>query len=597
MLTHILMLRIMNLRIVIVTMLGVDMPVNLLNEKDLNTYLTDVVYMGAEMPEFKNGNFQSIAYVRQNKDAIVRAILSQYMKHRLRSYLIDKEDLPFLLPIEKTPDLPGWAERALEEGQKIFRFDASQMTTQMQEEINTIRDFLYSAGESYVDKTLATAEHTKQAPKLRLDYLKTSNEYSTFDKTLEAAKKWHEVMAERAEQLSKSKELFEKSLQGTEFVMDLPNGMAAYRLTTPEALDFESEYMGHCVGKGSYDEGVTKGIIQIYSIRDKNGEPHATFAVRNNDIYQCKGKGNKAPVARYRPAVQEFVRQKRFNIKRDSAHIALIQQDGEYYDIYNLPKGFLVKGDLRFSDPKMTELPDLSTITVQGSFDCSGTQITSLKGAPQEVGGDFDCSITDITSLKGAPQKVGGDFDCVHTQITSLEGAPQEVTGHFDCSYNRKIISLKGAPQKVGRGFCCSNTPITSFEGAPQEVGEEFYCSNTPITSLEGAPQKVGGGFCCSETQITSLKGAPQEVGGDFDCDHTKITSLEGIGHVGENINYRYTPFDYNNSELKKKLKEIFLKYSSAPIQNPDKASKKGSQSQRQTILLRLSKWLGIDAK
>ena len=521
------------------------MPVNLLNEKDLNNYLTDVVYMGAQMPTFTNGDFQSIDYVRQNKDAIVRAILSQYMKHRLRNHLKDREDLPFLLPIEKTPDLPGWAEKALDAGQKVFKFDASKMTPQIQEDIYTIRDFLYSAAESYVDKALVTAEYTQQPPKLQLGYLKTNNEYDTFEKTLDAAKKWHVTMAEQAEKLAKSKELFEKSLKGTEFVMDLPNGMAAYQLTTPEALDFESEYMGHCVGKGSYDRGVKKGTIHIYSIRDKNGEPHVTFEVHGNDIYQCKGKGNKAPVEKYRPAVHEFVRQKQFNIKGDFIKIGLWHQDGEYYDIFNLPKGFVIKGNLKLSDRDMTELPDLSAVTVTGNFDCSYTQITSLKGAPQKVGGNFDCSYTQITSLEGAPQQVGRDFACHHTPITSLEGAPQKVGRNFDCRETR-ITSLEGVPQEVGGNFDCSCTPIISLEGGPQKVGRNFDCRETRITSLKGAPQLVLGNFNCANTPITSLKGAPQKVEKDFDCHRTQITTLKVIGHVGGLILCDDTPYKDN---------------------------------------------------
>ena len=73
------------------------MPVNLLNERDLNNYLTDVVYMGQETPTYKSGDFKSIDYVRQNKDGIAKAILAQYIKHRLRSHLVDKEDVPFFV--------------------------------------------------------------------------------------------------------------------------------------------------------------------------------------------------------------------------------------------------------------------------------------------------------------------------------------------------------------------------------------------------------------------------------------------------------------------------------------------------------------------
>jgi hypothetical protein len=176
-------------------------------------------------------------------------------------------------------------------------------------------------------------------------------------------------------------------------------------------------------------------------------------------------------------------------------------------------------------------LPDFSNITITGNFNCGDSKITSLEGAPKEVGGNFNCYDTNITSLEGAPKVVGGNFYCSSTNITSLEGAPKVVGGNFYCS-GTKITSLECAPEKVGGHFYCNKTKITSLEGAPKEIGGNFSCSDTGITSLEGAPKEVGGNFYCYNTKITSLEGAAKVVGGDFDCSGTKITSLEGSPKV-----------------------------------------------------------------
>ena len=170
--------------------------------------------------------------------------------------------------------------------------------------------------------------------------------------------------------------------------------------------------------------------------------------------------------------------------------------------------------------------------TVGGSFYCSSNQLTSLKGAPQTVGGDFYCKNNQLTSLKGAPQKVGGWFDCRNNQLTSLEGAPQKIDGNFGCSEN-KLTSLEGAPQNVGGEFECSYNQLTFLEGAPREVGGSFDCRWNQLTSLEGAPQTVGKGFYCYNNKLISLKGAPKTVGGDFDCSYNpSLHSLKGIGKV-----------------------------------------------------------------
>ena len=169
---------------------------------------------------------------------------------------------------------------------------------------------------------------------------------------------------------------------------------------------------------------------------------------------------------------------------------------------------------------------------ITGNFYCFELGLTSLKGAPQEVGGRFDCSRNQLTSLEGAPQKVGRDFICKNNYLTSLKGAPQKVGGNFECSWN-KLTSLEGAPQTVDGDFVCSYNKLTSLKGVPQIVGRHFSCRGNQLTSLEGAPQTVGWDFSCSNNKLTSLKGAPQKVGGYFYCySNPNLHSLYGIGEV-----------------------------------------------------------------
>ena len=138
-----------------------------------------------------------------------------------------------------------------------------------------------------------------------------------------------------------------------------------------------------------------------------------------------------------------------------------------------------------------------------------------------KITGKFDCSGLNLTSLKGAPTEVGGWFGCHNNRITSLKGAPQMVSGSFNCSDNQ-LTSLEGAPRKVGN--------------LTKEIGS-FYCHMNQLVSLEGAPTEVGRDFGCSYNQLTSLKGAPQTVGGWFDCQsNPDLHSLDGIGEVGGRI-------------------------------------------------------------
>jgi hypothetical protein len=102
-----------------------------------------------------------------------------------------------------------------------------------------------------------------------------------------------------------------------------------------DALKYEGETMGHCVG--GYCPDVVEGRSKIYSLRDKKGQPHVTIEVRpdirpresyygepQDEIVQIKGKGNKAPKEDYLPAVQDFVRSGNFGKVGDLQNAGLI---------------------------------------------------------------------------------------------------------------------------------------------------------------------------------------------------------------------------------------------------------------------------------
>jgi hypothetical protein len=125
-----------------------------------------------------------------------------------------------------------------------------------------------------------------------------------------------------------------------------------------DALKYEGETMGHCVG--GYCPDVVEGRSKIYSLRDDKGRPHVTIEVQpwrssqgeslaefearlrsdpmrseqavrdimsspqyRDSIVQIKGKGNKAPKEDYLPAVQDFVRSGNFGKVGDLGNAGL----------------------------------------------------------------------------------------------------------------------------------------------------------------------------------------------------------------------------------------------------------------------------------
>jgi hypothetical protein len=128
-----------------------------------------------------------------------------------------------------------------------------------------------------------------------------------------------------------------------------------------EALKYEGDTMGHCVG--GYCDRVADGSTQIFSLRDAKGQPHTTIEVapgrlsgqtslpdwsaRYNEVHgegsadafladhpeieqafrpsiiQIKGKGNLAPVDQYLPFVQDFVKNGNWSDVGDLANSGL----------------------------------------------------------------------------------------------------------------------------------------------------------------------------------------------------------------------------------------------------------------------------------
>ncbi len=89
--------------------------------------------------------------------------------------------------------------------------------------------------------------------------------------------------------------------EGAKVVHEYGDGWTVVRLTTPEALDREGDIMGHCVGQGAYDRGLSTNFMGIYSLRDSFGKSHVTIEIDNamEIVKQIKGKQNKPPKAEY----------------------------------------------------------------------------------------------------------------------------------------------------------------------------------------------------------------------------------------------------------------------------------------------------------
>ena len=165
-----------------------------------------------------------------------------------------------------------------------------------------------------------------------------------------------------------------------EFFYSYP-GQGQYDDALQQALKYEGDTMGHCVG--GYCDDVLSGRSRIFSLRDAKGEPHVTVETAPGDaerfyrdrimrlrqqgligpddypgvagwehfnallkkgneepldlsavpqnIIQIKGKQNRAPTDDYRPFVQDFVKSGQWDNVGDLSNTGLVRlPDGRY---------------------------------------------------------------------------------------------------------------------------------------------------------------------------------------------------------------------------------------------------------------------------
>lgn len=85
-----------------------------------------------------------------------------------------------------------------------------------------------------------------------------------------------------------------------------PDGWTMQQLVSEEQLESEGEIMQHCVG--NYCHTLHEGNVDILSLRDPSGKPHATIEHNTaiNRFLQVQGKQNEPPKNEYRSRVDEY---------------------------------------------------------------------------------------------------------------------------------------------------------------------------------------------------------------------------------------------------------------------------------------------------
>ena len=231
-----------------------------------------------------------------------------FLKRCLKSMANDEAGhMVFAHPLERLPNgAPDWMTKAFQAGQPVMQLGLKQTFV---DKLPHIIDWLITDPRGL--------EAVRTAPEATfLDAL-----YANADAFFKQANGKFRDTAPIADEPGREIVMTFRSLDGKPPQAFLDKSLAPNehgrvvmfwcKLISPDAMEREGKLMGHCVGNGSYAQAVAQDRTTIYSLRDDENQPGVTVEVnmRNDDITlnQVKGKGNKAPTAKYAPFVKEFL--------------------------------------------------------------------------------------------------------------------------------------------------------------------------------------------------------------------------------------------------------------------------------------------------
>lgn len=162
-----------------------------------------------------------------------------------------------------------------------------------------------------------------------------------------------------------------------------------------------------------------------------------------------------------------------------------------------------------------------------------------------DVHGDVDIKYSSLDYIPLRFGKVNGSFNCGGLALQSLKGSPTHVRYNFNCD-NNELTTLKHGPQYVGGTYDCSRNKLEDLHGCAPEIGRELICKMNRLKSLQGCPKDYFGTLNCSHNQLTDFNGAPERFKGDLHAHSNYLKNLIGFKEFDGTISIDFTAGSIN---------------------------------------------------
>jgi len=289
------------------------------------------------------------------------------------------------------------------------------------------------------------------------------------------------------------------------------DGYKWVKILTEKSLQREGILMNNCLKNDSdkYTKVFNSGWAEFFSLRDDNNKPHCTLQVTDKTcIGQIKGYSNGSLKEKYVLKLKNFIESpmkgRKFEEIHDLWNIGILDQDGKWYNIYNLQPNFTVNRVLVFPDGEI-EIKIPKNLTVNGTLEI---HIVPCSKLPENL------SVEDFY-IFGTMEKLilqkGLNVDNI---FTVDEESPIEII--FCSSPDISIHNLSIENSNVKKLEFAKNTElyeITAYDSKIISISDNLTVDSL---NLEGAPiKKLPNNLTVRKNlniENTNIKSLPKDL-------------------------------------------------------------------------------------
>ena len=252
-------------------------------------------------------------YVKYLANKVSKPNVKKWIKTTLKKHIINNATLE---KVERLPNRsPSWAKESFDNND-LYRFDPEDLDREFNRNLENVLDWMED--DDSVDGPIQFGfnQAVKKADKYR-------EKKSQGNKDVGEVKVWKEFKSE----------------------------YKIVQLIDKEAFKYEGKVMKHCVGDElqNYYKETQSGDTMIFSLRDKNDNPHATiqYNPKTYEIEQVKGKANGTIKSKYVKYIKEFINNPPKSLEIEEIdeedlinNLEMIEENGVWYDVQTSPEKF-----------------------------------------------------------------------------------------------------------------------------------------------------------------------------------------------------------------------------------------------------------------